>query len=274
MQRFAKPCTSVQFRSGPPFFLSDWPQTLSQKQQPEHHSAFRTGFIEALGIPGIALSGTMLGFGAIAREAGFNFFQATASTLLIWGMPGQVAMASLYAGGSSLFVIFTAVALANMRMMLMSISGADMLGLNTPHTPFYKKLFFIQFLAISGWAQLTYREAQYNKAELRQYYTGFTSILFMLALSGTMIGFMLDDLVPAHIKPLIIFVTPIYILLLLVNAKQTVNRWAGCFGGIICPLLYPVFSDWAIFIAGFTGASLAVLMMKFRQGQHKSEAGK
>ena len=57
-------------------------------------------------------------------------FQTTASTFLIWGMPGQVAMASLYAGGSDLFVIFTAVALANLRMMLMSISGADMLGLN------------------------------------------------------------------------------------------------------------------------------------------------
>jgi len=207
----------------------------------------------------------MVGFGAIAHEAGFSFFQATASVFLIWGMPGQVAMASLYAGGSSLFVIFTAVALANMRMMLMSISGADMLGLNRQQMPFLKKLLFIQFLAISGWAQLTYREAQYTKEELRHYYIGFTSILFSLAVGGTMLGFTLDELVPAHIKPLIIFITPIYILLLLVNAKQTVNRWAGCFGGIICPLLYPVFADWAIFIAGFSGAFLAVLLMNIRK---------
>ena len=108
------------------------------------------------------------------------------------GMPGQVAMASLYAGGSSPFVIFTAVALANLRMMLMSISGADMLGLNRQDMPFLKRLFYIQFLAISGWAQLTYREAQYSKAELRQYYIGFTVILFIMALGGTMIGFMLE----------------------------------------------------------------------------------
>ncbi len=266
MQRFAKPCTSVQFRSGPPIF-SLWLHTLPHTSHAKHHAPLRTGLVEGIGIPGIALSGTAIGFGAIAREAGLDFFQTTASTLLIWGMPGQVAMVSLYAGGSSLFVIFTAVALANMRMMLMSISGADMLGLNTEKMPFIKKLFYIQFLAISGWAQLTYRESHYSKEQLRQYYIGFTAMLFMLAVSGTMIGFMLDDLVPAHIKPLIIFITPIYILLLLVNAKQTVNKWAGCFGGVICPLLYPIFSDWSIFIAGFIGASLAVLMTKY---QHKN----
>ena len=274
-------CSGLQnrvhrFNSGPGlhFIFLTGHKPLPQETDSTYPSPVRTGCIEACGIPGIALSGTAIGFGAIAREAGFDFFQTTASTFLIWGMPGQVAMASLYAGGSSLFVIFTAVALANLRMMLMSISGADMLGLNRQDLPFLKRLFYIQFLAISGWAQLTYREAQYSKAELRQYYIGFTVILFIMALGGTMIGFMLDDLVPAHIKPLIIFVTPIYILLLLVNAKQTVNRWAGCFGGVIGPLLYPVFSDWAIFVAGFVGACLAVLMMTYRQADSNKEAGK
>lgn len=218
-----------------------------------------SGLTDGIGVPGLALMGTMTGFGAIAREAGFSIFQTIASTLTIWGMPGQVAMASLYAGGSSLLVIFTAVALANMRMMLMSISGADMMGLNKPDTSFFKRLLYIQFLAISGWAQISYKQAEYDQAELRRYYIGFTGMLFLLAMVGTITGFLLDDFVPASIKPLIIFITPIYILLLLVNAKDSVNRLAGACGGVSCPLLYPIFSDWAIFVAGFGGAACAVL---------------
>ena len=68
---------------------------------------------------------TMMGFGAITREAGFDFWMTTLTTLSVWGMPGQVAFVSLYATGSSMFLMVVAVALANMRMMLMVISGAD-----------------------------------------------------------------------------------------------------------------------------------------------------
>ncbi len=242
-------------------------------KQSKHTPASRPlllGVIDGLGVPGFALMGTMTGFGAIAREAGFSFLQTASSTLSIWGMPGQVAMASLYAGGSSLFVIFTAVALANMRMMLMSISGADMMGLNKAETPFIKRLLYIQFLAISGWAQISYKQSEFTQNQLRRYYVGFTAVLFCLAMSGTIIGYYIDDFVPQNIKPLIIFITPIYILLLLVNAKQTINRFAGAIGGVSCPLLYPFFSDWAIFIAGFGGAGIALLYYKLSGRLEKS----
>ena len=51
----------------------------------------------------------------------FYFEHVLITTLTVWGMPGQVALVSLYASGASLTVIFLAVALANMRMMLMVI---------------------------------------------------------------------------------------------------------------------------------------------------------
>ena len=45
------------------------------------------------------------------------------TSLGVWGMPGPVAFVSLYASGASIFLMFVAAALANMRMMLMVISG-------------------------------------------------------------------------------------------------------------------------------------------------------
>ena len=266
MQRFAKPWTSVQFRSGPPFWVI-WFMSVKSTFLNRFSNASSAGILHGFGVPGFALMGTMTGFGAIAKEAGFDLFQTASSTLLIWGMPGQVAMASLYAGGSSLIVIFTAVALANMRMMLMSISGADMMGFNKAQFPFFKKLLYIQFLAISGWAQISYKQGEYSQADLRAYYRGFTTVLFLLAMCGTLTGFFMDNFIPKEIRPFIIFITPIYILLLLVNAKHKLNRLAGAIGGVCCPLLYPFFQDWAIFIAGFGGAGLALLIYRWTERQ-------
>ena len=73
-------------------------------------TAKKRGAIDALGIPAYSIFANMTGFSAIAREAGFDINQAMVTTALVWGMPGQVAMASLHMAGASAMVIFTAVA--------------------------------------------------------------------------------------------------------------------------------------------------------------------
>ena len=103
----------------------------------------------------------MLGFGAIAREAGFDFWMTTFTTLSVWGMPGQIAFVGLYATGSSMFLMVVAVALANMRMMLMVISGADMLKLKQHNLTFFQRVFIMHFMAITNWAQLSYKQSTY-----------------------------------------------------------------------------------------------------------------
>ena len=110
--------------------------------------------IDALRAPCYALCVTMAGFSSIARESGFDFMMTLVTSLGVWGMPGQVAFASLYSAGASLFIIFVAVSLANMRMLLMVISAADMMHLKSHDLPVWKRVFWMQFLAITAWAHL------------------------------------------------------------------------------------------------------------------------
>ena len=56
----------------------------------------RRGVVDAINIPGFALGSTMTGFAVIAKEAGFDFWMVVATTASVWGLPGQVAFASLY----------------------------------------------------------------------------------------------------------------------------------------------------------------------------------
>ena len=114
----------------------------------------RRGAVDAVNIPGFALGSTMTGFAVIAKEAGFDFWMIVATTASVWGLPGQVAFASLYATGASLMLIFVAVALANMRMMLMVVSGADILHLRERNLPLWRRVLMMHFLAITSWVQI------------------------------------------------------------------------------------------------------------------------
>ena len=236
------------------------PRTKDQKTD----RIWLIGIRDGVNVPGFALMSTMIGFASIAREAGFDVWMTLVTTATVFGMPGQVAFASLFAGGASLLLIFVAVALANMRMMLMVISGNDILNLTEHNLPFWKRLLLMHFLAITSWAQIGFKAHQHPPPLLLTYYIGFSLTIFTFAMTGTLIGFYIADWIPPDILRLVIFVTPLYILLLVINARQTLNRLAAVIGGTLCPLIYPITADWSILIAGVIGGSLAMFIFRIR----------
>ena len=233
----------------------------------------RNAMVDALRAPCYALCITMAGFSTIARESGFDFMMALLTSLGVWGMPGQVAFASLYSSGASLFVIFVAVSLANMRMLLMVISAADMMQLKSHDLPVWKRVFWMQFLAITAWAHLGFAQQKYPSHLLLPYYQGFSITIFTFGILGTVMGFFLTDLLPPEVLRVVIFVTPIYILLLIMNARQKANRLAVVFGGGLSPLFFPFFGEWAILLAGLIGGTLASLYGRFVAKWHLEPAG-
>ena len=226
---------------------------------------FLKGILDAINVPGFALCSTMVGFSVIAKEAGFNIWMVIATTASVWGLPGQVALAGLYAVGSSLFLIFVAVSLANMRMMLMVVSGADILRLHSFKMPLWKRTLLMHFMAITSWAQIGFVQKKYPHPLLLNYYIGFSLTIFFFGILGTIIGFYLNEIISPDILRIIIFVTPLYILLLVINAKQTANRLSVVIGGTICPLIYPITNNWSILVSGIIGGSAAIIILHLKK---------
>ena len=218
----------------------------------------RIAVVDALRAPALALGATMAGFAAIAREAGFDFWMAISTSALVWGMPGQVAFASLYSAGASLLVIFVSVSLANMRMLLMVVSAADMMHLHMHKLPMWRRVILMQFLAITSWAHLAVAETKYPRHLLLSYFQGFSLTLFLFGMLGTVFGYFLPDMLQPDLLQIIIFITPIYIFLLIVTARQKANRLAVAIGSILCPLFYPMAGEWSVLLAGFVGGTLAL----------------
>jgi len=221
--------------------------------------ARKDGVRDALGIPVISIFSTMVGFAAIAKEAGFGMAETLATTILVWGMPGQVAMASLHMAGASALVIFTAVTLANMRMLLMTISGVEMMGFRHHPLPFWKRLLLVQMLAITSWVQLGVVEDRYPPPLLTSYFSGLGGMIFSAGLLGTVTGFSMTDLMSEEVLRAILVITPLYILMMVINARRVRNRLAGLAGGVLCPILFPLIGEWAILAAGLLGGTLVML---------------
>ena len=71
----------------------------------------RKALLDALSLPAFILFFTMMGFGSLARGAGFSAEMATVASLLIWGLPGQLAMVELAGTGQGLIAIVFACSL-------------------------------------------------------------------------------------------------------------------------------------------------------------------
>lgn len=222
----------------------------------------RIGARDAFGVPSLALFSTMVGFGAVARENGFDAVQAVLTTALVWGMPGQVAFAQLFGAGGGAFVIFIAVALANLRMLPMTVSGLPTMRIDLHKVGVLRRLVAAHFMAVTGWAQLTLASQKVQSGQIYPYYLGFVAVIYMSALFGTGVGFFLADQAPRPVVMVAVYMTPLYILLLVSSARQVTNRQAVLLGAILGPLTYPLLGDWCLLAAGAGGGALALIKRK------------
>jgi predicted branched-subunit amino acid permease len=198
----------------------------------------------------------MVGFGAMAADAGFDLLPALGITALVWGIAGQVALIEIHAGGGGLPALFIAVALANLRMLPMTVTGLSSVVGNR-RAGFLGRIGIAQTMAISCWTQMMTRADHVPAGQRLPYYLGFAATLFMAGLIGTGVGHQMGRVVPGPVLTVAIFMTPLYLLLLICGARQWINRLAVLFGILIGLGFYPLIGDWAVVAAGVLGGTLA-----------------
>ena len=65
------------------------------KELETNSRAVLAGIRNAFGLPALLLFSAMTGFGSFAQEQGLSLYMSMLSTILIWGLPGQVVHAIL-----------------------------------------------------------------------------------------------------------------------------------------------------------------------------------
>lgn len=218
--------------------------------------AFKGGARAAIGVPVLALGASYLGLGALVRESGLAVWYGLLSTATAWALPGQILLFELYALGATLLAIGLGVGLSAARLLPMTMTLLP--WLRSPGRPRWRYFLAAHWIAVTGWA-VTLQVAPKLPAEQRlPFFTGFTMTIWGASMACTAIGYMLPGALPERVSLALLFLNPIYFLVLFLgDLKQRPRRYALAFGFVLGPTLFLVEPDWSLLGAGLIGGSLA-----------------
>lgn len=224
----------------------------------------RKAMLDALSLPAFILLFTMMGFGSLARGAGFGAEMAALATLFIWGLPGQLAMVELTVTGQGIVAIVFACSLANARFLPMVVSFVPAMSRGRSSLP--GMMLDAQLLSINSWA-VCLREFPQIEPEFRhRYYLTFASSILAAAVAGTLLGYHGAVLLPGVLVLGLIFVSPLFFALVLSAVPGRAERFSMILGCATIPLAHYLFPSVDLLITGVVGGSLGFALGKFWGG--------
>jgi predicted branched-subunit amino acid permease len=214
----------------------------------------RKALLDSLSLPAFILFFTMMGFGSLAQSAGFDAGMAALATLLIWGLPGQLAMVELTATGQGVAAIVFACSLANARFMPMVVSF--MPAMARGGAGLARQLLDAQLLSINSWAVCLREFPRVEPAWRHLYYLTFAGSILSAAVVGTLAGFYGAILLPAALVLGLIFVSPLFFALVLSATKGLEERLSMLAGCVIVVAVQRLLPSADLLVTGLVGGSL------------------
>jgi predicted branched-subunit amino acid permease len=219
--------------------------------------AMKLGVQSAFYGPGPVLLAGMIGFGAMGHGIGLSMLQTSAVSLLMYALPGQIVFIEMMSMGAASSVVAIAVALTSTRFLTMVLTLY-------PQIPKLKKepsrLLSVHLVAMSSWAYCM-RDFPKMKPEVRYgYFLGIGLVCWLLAVPGTVIGYIVSEYVPIWIAIPLVFLNPLFFLLSFVDVVSSLNRLAIIFGGIAGAVFYNIYPENALLISGLGFGTLAYII--------------
>jgi predicted branched-subunit amino acid permease len=221
----------------------------------------RKALLDALSLPAFILFFTMMGFGSLARGAGFGAEMAALASLLIWGLPGQLAMVELTRTGQGLIAIVFACSLANARFMPMVVAFIPTLARG--QVSLARMLLDAQLLSINSWAMCMREFPRVESAYRHRYYVIFASSILSAAAAGTLLGYHGAVLLPASMVLGLIFVSPLFFALVLSAVPGRAERISMLLGCATIPVAHYFWPAVDLLITGVIGGSLGFALGKW-----------
>ncbi len=242
------------------------PETANDANQPLDWSGFFHGMKTAFGVPGIVMSGSFIGFGALVGGAGLELGHGVFMTLSMWALPAQVIFVQMYKQGAPALAIALAVTLTAVRLMPMVVSILPRMRMKRRHR--WLEFIAAHFIAATVWILAFIHFEHLPRSRRLPFVLGLGSMLLSSMLGLTAAGYYLVHELPPLAAAGLIFLTPSFFFLsLFAGARHYSDYIAIISGAIIGPLAYIYAPDLDMLIAGLTGGTIAFLIArKSRKG--------
>jgi predicted branched-subunit amino acid permease len=245
-------------------------------QEPDDQAGSRQAFLQAaresIGVPSAVLAAGYLGFGALANGSGFPLWAAMLSSATIFALPGQLAMLEMSLAGTLATVIVVTVGLTAARFLPMAVTLMPMMRpdedsshpSSRPSTRHSWRLYAAaQLLAMTGWAASMRRFPELPPAHRLAWFTGFALTNWIVCLAATVAGYGLANSLPPLVRQGLVFVGPLYFLLILTGETRTRQGIVAlACGAVVGPIIHLVSPQWSVMMGGLAGGTLAWLYLR------------
>ena len=223
--------------------------------------SFKDGVKHAIGVPALGLGSSMFAFGAFLHSAGFDIYQSFFSTFFTFALPGQFVMAETILAGGTLLNIFLAVLLTNSRLYPMTVNITPLI--RNSNIPKWKQYLGAHFIAVTSWFNFFSVQKNIKEDEKFNYFVGLGGFLWANSVVCTVAGYLFSNLVPHEILIALVFINPMYFLVMTVSNLEEKKIICSIFvGATLSILLNDVFPGWSVLIAGVLAGTLGFFIFR------------
>jgi predicted branched-subunit amino acid permease len=219
------------------------------------------GFKECILGPGWGVFASMIGFGTLASEASVPMLHALIIMAGLWSMPGLIAFVDLYNSGIGILALVIATGIANVRVLPVTIATIPEIRTSQKVKPAH--FFYAQFNSVNAYlGLLNVKQKIEDRRLLTQYFVGFCMGTVFLGSVGVTVGMTLAGSVSPEILRILIFVTPLYILLLAASSRRPSILLSIAAGGLVVPYAQTLSADWGVVVGGVLAGTIAYFIAR------------
>ena len=202
-------------------------------------------------------------FGALAAANDIPFGIAVASTPILWALPAQIVFIEMQSLSAPVLAIVVAVMLSSARFLPMTLMLMPEMR-DAKHRD-WKYYVAAQLLSLSGWTMAVARFPRIPREQRLAWFYGFTLVLMSVSAASTAAGYLGADRLPPLARLALVFMVPMYYLLILTGSVRDRVAAFGLTGGAVAgPLAYMLVPDWSVPLGGLAGGTVAYLLLKAR----------
>lgn len=226
--------------------------------------AFAGGAFDYARLPAVAMAAGFVGFGAIVRDSGLDLAQAMVTTAGMTQIPAQIVMVETARAGAGLAGVFLAVAFIGARLLPMAVSLIPILR---PGARGSAELYAGAFvLSTMAWTHSIRRCPNLPVDQRMPYFWGVALTNLVVVVAGTVAGHTLAVAVAPEIVLGLVFLTPVFFLLLFAAESPDRSGVAAlALGAVLGPAIHLVNPEWSVLAGGFLAGTVAFTFGRFRR---------
>ncbi len=171
-------------------------------------------------------------------------------------MPAQLILVEMHSAGAALAALLISVVLSSARFLPMTVTLIPhVVHERHPRWHYYAAA---HLLSITGWTMAMVRFPAIAPAQRLPWLFGFTSVCMVGAVGATALGYLVADGLAPLVKLGLVFLAPMYYLLVMLSGARERLAALSLAGGAACgPIAWTLSPDWSVLAAGLAGGTLA-----------------